>query len=202
MPKYQAITRTDFANLRWKRYESYAFAAQDAVAPLVVQELPKACMSLPIAFIQQGETFVPAAVQGLQPGQNLFVSPDGRWVGPYTPAAYRGYPFALANADNGQVVLCVDTDSGLVGEDYTETFFDEQGNKQRDTHLLLRKQTKGHPLTFSQKKQPKTKGHPLTFRNAAFLERTKEQNKGTPTYFLRNAAFGRRITKRTPTLIA
>ena len=63
MPKYQAITKTDFANLRWKRYESYHFAALDAVAPLVVQELPKACMTLPIAFIQQGEAFVPAAVQ-------------------------------------------------------------------------------------------------------------------------------------------
>jgi len=83
VPKYQAITKTDFANLRWKRYESYHFAALDALAPLVVQELPKACMTLPIAFIQQGEAFVPAAVQGLQPGQNLFVSPDGRWIGPY-----------------------------------------------------------------------------------------------------------------------
>ncbi len=137
MPKYQAITKTDFANLRWKRYENYHFAALDAVAPLVVQELPKACMTLPIAFIQQSEAFVPAAVQGLQPGQNLFVSRDGRWIGPYTPAAYRGYPFALANADYGQVVLCVDTDSGLVGEDYTETFFDEQGEPSQSVKAVL-----------------------------------------------------------------
>lgn len=127
MPKYQAITKTDFANLRWKRFDSVRFAAQDAVAPLVVQELPRACLSLPIAFIPQGDAFVPAAVQGLQPGKNLFVSPDGRWIGPYTPAIYRGYPFALADADNGQVVLCVDTDSGLVGEHHSEPFFDEQG---------------------------------------------------------------------------
>lgn len=137
MPKYQAITKTDFANLRWKRYENYHFAALDAVAPLVIQELPKACMTLPIAFIQQGEAFVPAAVQGLQPGQNLFVSPDGRWIGPYTPAAYRGYPFALANAENGQVVLCVDTDSGLVGEDHTEPFFDEQGEPSQSVKAVL-----------------------------------------------------------------
>ena len=99
MPKYQAITKTDFANLRWKRYESYHFAALDAVAPLVVQELPKACMTLPIAFIQQGEAFVPAAVQGLQPGQNLFVSPDGRWIGPYTvlPQKYKTLRFEPQN---------------------------------------------------------------------------------------------------------
>ena len=41
MPQYQAITKTDFANLRWKRYENYHFAALDAVAPLVEQELAK-----------------------------------------------------------------------------------------------------------------------------------------------------------------
>jgi hypothetical protein len=61
----KAITKTDFANLRWKRYDNYHFAALDAVVPLVVQELPKACMALPIAFIEQGDAFVPAALQGL-----------------------------------------------------------------------------------------------------------------------------------------
>lgn len=137
MPKYQAITKTDFASLRWKRYESYHFAALDAFAPLVVQELPKACMTLPIAFIQQGETFVPAVVQGLRPGQNLLVSPDGRWIAPYTPAMYRGYPFRLANTESSQVVLCVDTDSGLVGEGHTESFFDAQGEPSESVKGVL-----------------------------------------------------------------
>lgn len=131
MPKYQAITKTDFANLRWKRYESYHFAALDAVASLVVQELPKACMHLAIAFIPQGEHFTSVAVLGLQPGQNLFVAPDGRWLGGYTPAAYRGHPFALANTADGQQVLCVDADSGLIHDSHIssegEAFFDEQG---------------------------------------------------------------------------
>ena len=91
MPRYEPVAASTHATQRWQRYSNYAFAATDAVAPLVVQELPKACMTLPIAFIQQGEAFVPAAVQGLQPGQNLFVLPDGRWIGPYTPATYSGY---------------------------------------------------------------------------------------------------------------
>jgi len=95
MPRYQAITKADFANLRWKRYDSYTFAAQDATVPVLAQELSKACMSLPIAFIQQGDAFITAAVQGLQMGQNLLVTSEGRWAVAYTPAAYRGYPFAL-----------------------------------------------------------------------------------------------------------
>ena len=137
MPNYQAITKTNFANQRWKRYESYHFAEQDAVVPFVLQELPKACMSLPIAFVPQGDAFVPAAVQGLQPGQNLFVTADGRWIGPYTPAAYRGYPFALASTPEGQQVLCVDADSGLVGEGHPEAFFDDQGEPSPSVKAVL-----------------------------------------------------------------
>lgn len=129
MPTYQALTPATFAALRWQRPHSFRFAASDALAPLVAQELPKACLHLPTAFIAQDDAFVPVAVQGVQPGHNLWVAPDGRWLGHYTPAAYRGYPFALASTEghSEQVVLCVDTDSGLVGEGLPEAFFDDAG---------------------------------------------------------------------------
>lgn len=129
MPNFVALSRNLHAGKRWQRHSSYRFAAQDAVIPLVAQELPKAVMSLPVGFIAMGENFVPVAVQGLAPGQNLFVAPDGRWLGEYTPAAYRGYPFRLAYAENGQQVLCFDQDSGLIGDGPEgETFFNEDGS--------------------------------------------------------------------------
>ena len=127
MPYYKTISRAEFANLRWKRYESYQFASQDAVAPPVVQGLAKACMTLPIAFIEKDQTFLPAAIMGLRQGQNLFVGTDGRWMGSYIPAAYRSHPFAFAKSDDSQFVLWVDTESGLVGEAHPETFFDTDG---------------------------------------------------------------------------
>jgi hypothetical protein len=128
MPRYELITKTGFAAQGWRRYDSYAFAATDAVVPLVVLELAKACMSLPIAFLQQNDVFVPHAVQGLEPGRNLFVV-NGKWVAPYTPAAYRGYPFALAKGEDDQLHLCIDMDSGLVGagEGFDQSFFDDTG---------------------------------------------------------------------------
>jgi hypothetical protein len=137
MPYYQAISQSTHANLHWKRYNTYPFAAQDAVAPLVVQELPRAAMALPVAFIEQDGHFIPAAVQGLQPGQNLFVAPDGRWIGPYTPAAYRGHPFAIASTPEGQQVLCVDADSGLISDTEGEAFFDEQGQPSQPVKDVL-----------------------------------------------------------------
>ena len=128
MPKYIAVSKETHASKRWKRIDNYSFAAKDAVVPLVVQELPRALMYLPIGFIKQEEQFVPVSILGLQPGQNLFIAPDGRWIGGYTPAAYRGYPFQLADTADGQRVLVIDEDSGLVSDSEGEPFFDEEGN--------------------------------------------------------------------------
>lgn len=128
MPDYKPVTQSGFTPLRWKRFDSYSFAAQDMVAPLVLHELPRACMTLPIAFVRDGSDFLPVALQGLSAQTNLFVAPDGRWIGPYTPAAYRSYPFTLARTETEQMVLCVDMESGLVGEGEAEDFFDDQGS--------------------------------------------------------------------------
>lgn len=121
------ISREQHENLRWKRFTSYEFAAADAVAPLVVQELRRACLSLPVSFLKTDDGFRLVLVQGLQPGKNLLVGPDGRWLANYIPAAYRSYPFVLGKSEDGRRVLCVREGSGLVGEAEGEPFFDESG---------------------------------------------------------------------------
>lgn len=138
MPNYHAITRERHASRHWNRYTSYNFAAADAVVPLVAAELSKAVMALPIAFIAQGEGYVPAAVLGLQAGNNIFVAPDWRWVGGYLPAAFRSYPFRLAKTEDGQQVLCVDEDSGLLTDDPAgERFFADDGQPAQATLDVL-----------------------------------------------------------------
>ncbi len=137
MAQLTVISRDRHAAKRWKRYSSYSFAAQDAVAPLVAQELPRACMHLPVGFVKTGNGFQLVAVQGLQPGKNLWVAPDGRWLGGYVPAAYRGFPFVLANTEDGQRVLCVREDSGLVNEVEGEAFFQEDGTPAQTVKDVL-----------------------------------------------------------------
>ncbi|MDP1607472.1 MAG: SapC family protein [Rhodocyclaceae bacterium] len=136
MPNYQPVTVAQHAEKRWQRYTNYAHAAGDAIAPLVVQELQKAILSLPIAFVPQGERYLLVAVLGLADGKNLFIAPDGRWLAGYTPAALRGYPFALANTEDGQQVLCVDADSPLVGTD-GEAFFNADGTPSQPVSDVL-----------------------------------------------------------------
>lgn len=131
MPDYQAITRERYGNQHWLRYTNYNFAATDALSPLVVEEVFKAMLSLPIGFVTAEDAFVPVAIQGLAPGKNLFVALDGRWMGGYIPVAYRCYPFLLANTEDGQQVLCMDEDSGLLSDIQGEVFFgkDDQPSK-------------------------------------------------------------------------
>lgn len=129
MPSYLPVTRERHAALRWRRYANFTFAAADTVAALVAAELPRAAMSLPIAFAEQGGAYLPVAVLGLQSGNNAFVAADWRWVGQYVPAVFRAYPFRLAQTDDGQRVLCVDEDSGLIGNwPAGEAFFGENGD--------------------------------------------------------------------------
>lgn len=153
MPNILPVTRERHAALRWRRYTNYTFAAADTVAALVAAELPRAAMSLPIAFIEQGETYVPAAVLGLQSGNNAFVSSDWRWVGQYIPALFRAHPFRLAQTDAGKHVLCVDEDSGLVGNwPAGEAFFGEDGEPApalRDVLAFLTSLEQSRTVTLS-----------------------------------------------------
>lgn len=124
MPNYEAVSKELHKNKYWKPVSNFRFAAQDALCSLVMQEAPKAVLHLPIAFSKAGEHFALFAVQGLKDGENHLIDAAGNWLTGYIPAAYRGYPFALANSDE-QLVLCIDTDSGLINDNEGEAFFDE-----------------------------------------------------------------------------
>lgn len=112
----------------WRRWRAYGFAAGTALVPLVGAEFPKAVHAFPIAFKKKEDGFAPVAVLGLEPGRNLFVAADGRWLGSYIPARLRGYPFVQARAEDGCTVMCIDEDSGLLTADPEgEPLFDAEG---------------------------------------------------------------------------
>jgi hypothetical protein len=125
--KLVAVTASEFGALRWAAPKGYALAAGDAVSGLVVQEVPIAVLTMPVAFVRQKDEFIIAAVQGLQQGKNLYIAPDGRWRAGYIPAAYRAYPFAVATNESAEQVLCFDKDSNLITESGGEPFYDEDG---------------------------------------------------------------------------
>lgn len=137
MPNYQALSKKAHADQRFKGNSSYGFASGDALAPLVQQELAKACTEMPIAFVQNGDSVLPVAVQGFESGRNLRIAPNGEWVGKYIPSVYRGYPFALLPDQKGQLALCFDADSQLINAAAGQALFDAQGEPSPVTQGIL-----------------------------------------------------------------
>lgn len=138
MPHYQIVSKSRHASMRWLRSNNYNHARLDLTAPLVLQEFPLAAENLPIGFMEGEGNFIPVAIQGLQPEQNLLVAPDGRWLGGYVPAKYRSYPFSLASTEDGQQVMCIDEDSGLLtNETEGEALFNEDGSPSDSTNKIL-----------------------------------------------------------------
>ncbi len=138
MPNYHAVTFERHASRRWLRKPGYAFAAQEAVVSLVALELPRAMISLPIALTREGGGYVPAAILSLQPGKGLFVAQSGSWAGDYIPSAFRAYPFRLAKTESGQIVLCIDEDSGALREgSQGNRFFEDDGQPAKATLDIL-----------------------------------------------------------------
>lgn len=121
----------------WNRNHKYAFACGDAVAPLVLSEIPAVLPFYPLAFALRpdGGCWL-VALQGLHAGQNLFLSPQGQWQAGYIPSVYRGYPFVLARMEGDEqnrMALCFDKASGLYRETPNagageERFFDDAGS--------------------------------------------------------------------------
>jgi hypothetical protein len=140
MPQFTAISRERFAGKKWQRPNGYSFASTSALVPIVGAELAAASLAIPLALLQEGGRFALVGILSLTPGRNMLVAPDGRWVGSYVPANFRGYPFSLlAQEGTDQLALCVDANSGLVGEARSagEDFFDHDGNLSPGLQKML-----------------------------------------------------------------
>lgn len=138
MPAFAAISKERHAEKRWLSFGSdFRFAAQTSVAPLVAKELPKALMAFPIGFIRHDDLFNPAAILSFESNRNLFVAYDGRWIGGYQPAIFRGFPFRLISTADDKLTLCIDEESGLVTEGPEgEPFFENGEISERIKQIM------------------------------------------------------------------
>ena len=129
MTKLIAISKDTFADKAWLKTPGYGFAAKLATIPAVAAELPSLVPAMPLGFVRDGSRFDLVAICSLAPSANLYVAPDGRWLGGYVPALLRSYPFRLAKVQGREdSILCMDEDSGaIVSAGQGVPFFDASG---------------------------------------------------------------------------
>lgn len=126
MPEWIALSRSQHADNHYLPREGYAFAAHQPVANVLLAELTRLLPHYALGFIAQGEGYQPVALLSLDGQTNLYVAPNGKWLGSYVPASLRGYPFTLAKAEDGQQVLAID--ARHLSDDQGEPLFDGDGN--------------------------------------------------------------------------
>jgi len=116
MNNWTPILQGSTPNFGWPGKPNYSFSALDTLAPLTVNEMASASRDMVILFAydESINKFSMGALQSLQPGLNVYVSSDGRWLGKHVPLFYQGAPFGLVKAEEDQVAMYVDQDSPLV----------------------------------------------------------------------------------------
>jgi hypothetical protein len=128
----------------WKQGGSFKFAASSLIVPMDADGLAEAATNIALAFTA-GEKITPVGVLGLRPGENLYVGPDGKWLGRYIPAVLRHYPFRLLRAEGEQFALGFDTASGLLAEaGEGEPFFDEHARPTGSIQQILQDLVRVH----------------------------------------------------------
>ena len=134
MPSFVPLSSSTHKSAGWDLISSYAFAAGDALAPVSFAEISQLLPRYATAFYRANPSdplqFV--AIQGLYPGQNLFVTSRGEWLGGYIPAVYRGYPFRMLPVqESDKLALCIDEASpnfkAQLGEE-SQTLFNAEGH--------------------------------------------------------------------------
>jgi hypothetical protein len=138
--KLVAVSKEMHAHKVWRRVTNYQFAAREPVTPIVLAEAFQVGAWMPIAFMEQAGHYVPMAMMSPVPGHNLFVGPEGQWLGGYMPSLLRSYPFRLVQPEGSQqMALCVDADSGLIvdADEKGAAFFTADGKPSQSIATLL-----------------------------------------------------------------
>lgn len=105
----------------------YGFARGAHMIPAVIDEFFAGGRTFPIVFMPGVKGATPVFITGFEPGQNLFVKPDGEWTGEYIPAFIRRYPFIIGEVEGGRPLVCVDEASDSLSRDKGEALFLENG---------------------------------------------------------------------------
>jgi hypothetical protein len=140
MSNVVAVDREKHAGKGWVSPVGYGFASSQALLPWVGMEFSTAAAAMPIGFVEQAGRYLPVAVLSPVQGRNLFIGPDGQWLGNYVPAVLRGYPFLLLRSEGGEnATLCIDEGSGLIvdANEEVQKFFEEDGSPSPAVKALL-----------------------------------------------------------------
>lgn len=150
MTQWTALSKTDHSqSFYWPR-NGYQFAKDEQAVPVLLAEIGKLLPHFMLGFIKDSEYYKPVAITGLGQG-NLYLHPQGQWLGAYVPAALRGYPFELVASQEGKQLVCI-ADDHLTEDPAAKPLFEEDGSLAKpvaETVDFLRECEKNRQITIA-----------------------------------------------------
>jgi len=123
-------------NLRINVDRNYSHVSNQNMTPLLASEFLPASTNFPIVFVKEQETgkFKSVGLLGLKEEENLVFS-NNKIHSNYIPVNIRRYPFAAGgkNADESEMMLCIDENSVLLNENEGVQIFNEDGEPSEST---------------------------------------------------------------------
>jgi hypothetical protein len=131
MSRYQVLSKEKHRRLRIRTGCGAALGGAVMYVMTYPMEFRDIQGCYPILFTKDPNTggFFPAALLGLEAGQNLFLQGD-RWDATYVPALVQRQPFLIAKSGGGDdkpPVVSLDLDHPRVSEEEGEALFDSAG---------------------------------------------------------------------------
>ena len=106
----------------------FAFARDTTSVLLAGVEFVEAGHEYPIVFVRGDDKKMRSvALLGVRSEENLFVDEQGKWNARYIPAFVRRYPFVMAEAEEGKLVVCIDEGCKALNSDHGVLMIDADG---------------------------------------------------------------------------
>ncbi|MCH9793689.1 MAG: SapC family protein [Planctomycetes bacterium] len=133
------VTVTQHGNTFFDAVDDYGFSSSMNAVPLLAAEIFEAASEYAVVFVEMGKEITPAAILGVKPEQNLYLSNDAHWQAKYIPSFLRRYPFIFSASDDKKTLtLCIDeTHPGFNTEGRGERLFNEDGNPSDYSQRVL-----------------------------------------------------------------
>lgn len=135
MANLTPLSPKEHASKNFKPRDKYLFTKDEKFAPIILTEIPNLLGNYLLAFLQEDESFLPIAILG-DGTKNLYVNQEGLWLNSYVPSSFRGFPFAIAQDQNQNKLLCI-FDEHLSDDPSDAPLFEEKGSLSSQANEYL-----------------------------------------------------------------
>jgi len=132
------FTPAKFADCFWQPPEDLAHAKNLATCEIVMMELPKVLMELPIFIEHYQKSLRLVALMSPEDGKNNCIqNTNNKWLGNYVPAALRQHPFEIETTGKERRILVKDGNPHINNDSRGQALFAEDNKPSTALQSIL-----------------------------------------------------------------